>query len=110
MDPKAETIFLNAVELPDEQERAEYLDSICAGDADLRKTVDTMLEDLAKATRFFNESAKNLSIPIELLPDEELVNGKELGPYRIIRLLGEGGSSKVYEAEQLSPVKTKGRP
>jgi serine/threonine protein kinase len=30
---------------------------------------------------------------------------REIGPYRIVGTLGEGGSGKVYLAEQLSPVR-----
>ena len=30
---------------------------------------------------------------------------QQIGPYRIIRIIGEGGKGRVYEAEQVSPVR-----
>ena len=104
IDPRAEDIFFEAMELEEGQERQSYISNACAGNHDLQTAVESMLEDLPKATQFFNKTARNLNIPVELLPDEELKRGVSVGPYRILELLGEGGSSKVYEAEQEVPV------
>ena len=101
---RAEEIFFEAIDIEDHSKREIYLQEAFKGDPQLKKTVLSMLADFPKANEFFNTTSRNLSIPVELLPDEELSDGVELGPYRIIRLLGEGGSSKVYEAEQKEPV------
>ncbi len=38
-------------------------------------------------------------------PRHSLSAGSQLGPYRIVRTLGEGGFGIVYEAEQSKPVR-----
>jgi eukaryotic-like serine/threonine-protein kinase len=44
IDPKrVKEIFLEAAERPNETARAAYLDRVCAGNAGLRKRVETLL-------------------------------------------------------------------
>jgi serine/threonine protein kinase len=39
------------------------------------------------------------------MPRRSLAGGSQIGPFRIVRILGEGGFGIVYEAEQSKPVK-----
>jgi serine/threonine protein kinase len=39
------------------------------------------------------------------MPRRSLAGGSQIGPFRIVRTLGEGGFGIVYEAEQSKPVK-----
>jgi hypothetical protein len=100
----AEEVFLEAVEQKDRASRAALIDSACAGNAPLRELVLAMLSDFRKATQFFDDTAQHFSLPDGLMPGEELEAGTTIGPYRIVGLIAEGGSSKVYEAEQSAPV------
>ena len=76
----------------DESERTGFLDEVCAGDADLRREVESLLGYAAEAENFM-EAAPSAA-DSDVLPE-----GRELGAYRIVSLLGAGGMGKVYLAK-----------
>ena len=81
-------------------ERASYLDAACAGDAGLRREVDSLLAQQSSETRrLLDDPARVVSAR---LPDEPSVSrltpGSQLGPYQIDSLLGSGGMGQVYKA------------
>ena len=100
---QAEKVFFDALEV-DVLEREAYLTKTCGNNVSLRSTVQKMLEELPKASDYIHTLSQHLAVPDELCLDEELERETMIGPYRILGLLGEGGSSKVYEAEQEIPV------
>lgn len=102
---RVEEAFFGALDCKDAAQREVFLDSLRSEDPELGKEVQSMLADFPKAEILFDDSSRNLVIPIELLADEELAEGAVCNNYRIIQLLGEGGSSKVYKAEQIKPLR-----
>jgi non-specific serine/threonine protein kinase/serine/threonine-protein kinase len=91
-------IFQAAFELP-AGDRSGYLQQACAGDADLRAEVESLLASV-EAEEFLSGSAAAY-VP-EALADEAWDRniGRRIGAYRIVRLIGEGGMGAVYLAER----------
>jgi serine/threonine protein kinase/tetratricopeptide (TPR) repeat protein len=91
-------IFHAAVELP-EAERAAYLREACKDDAELLAEVESLLASHKESDRLPAADAFLADLPI----DEELAvasAGQQVGAYRIVREIGQGGMGVVYEAEQ----------
>ncbi|MFG0329516.1 MAG: WD40 repeat domain-containing serine/threonine-protein kinase [Phycisphaerales bacterium] len=101
------SIFDRAADLPDE-DRARFLDEICAGDADLRAEVASLLDahhddSHAVATKpFANWRAAVRDDFIDPVADA-ITPGTDIGGYEIVRLLDEGGMGIVYLARQQAP-------
>ena len=79
-------------------EREDFLGARCGDDPSL---VPEVLELLAQDARRFTLLDEGMvSVADSLLRRPEILDGKRIGQYRIIRLLGEGGMGIVYLASR----------
>lgn len=99
---QVEAIFNEVCDVPPDQRRA-YLSQACAGNADLLRDVESLLRELDSDVTGVIASAVSVGIldgnEPERLPER-------LGEFRIVRLLGEGGMGRVFEAVQESPSRS----
>lgn len=108
-----EALFSQARELNSLEERAQFLAEACAGDLDQLRRVEDLLRMEQDAVGFFNKAAverdhldgsseadeaHSPSAPLERL-------GDCIGPFKLIRVIGEGGFARVFLAEQAEPVR-----
>jgi WD40 repeat protein/tRNA A-37 threonylcarbamoyl transferase component Bud32 len=88
----------------DPADRDRFLAAACVGDPFLRDEVESLIAvaDSGSAEGFLEVPAAEslLAWQADRAP---LERGAEIGPFRIIRLLGQGGDGVVYEAEQVRP-------
>jgi len=97
-----QSIFAEALDQPNEAERAAYLDRACQGNAELRGRVETLLRAHQAASAFLDEPAAGAVATLDE-PMRECV-GMEIGPYKLLQQLGEGGMGTVFLAQQSKPV------
>ncbi len=83
--------------------RREILDRECGGDVSLRAELEGLL---LRADRT-KDGSEAPTVAVESIPVNSAgqVGGTTIGPYTLMRLIGEGGFGSVYLAEQTEPVR-----
>jgi eukaryotic-like serine/threonine-protein kinase len=79
-------------------ERSAFLKEKCAGDAELRREIENLLNAGAAEDSFIDSSKIGLAA-LEKPP--KLAGGDRLGSFEIVKMLGAGGMGEVYLAKDL---------
>ncbi|HEY8458766.1 MAG TPA: protein kinase, partial [Blastocatellia bacterium] len=94
-----EDLFHSALDLAP-GDRAAFLDGACAGDAELRRQVDALLESFDEAGDFIERPFlhESLSSSGKAAARSEPLIGHKIGNYEVQSLIGAGGMGEVYLA------------
>jgi hypothetical protein len=92
MDPEryqqVMSVFLSALDL-DRSEQAGFIERACAGDADLKREVESLLEHDRQSQGFLERPVMDAAARKA---------GSRIGPYEILEPIGFGGMGDVYRA------------
>jgi serine/threonine protein kinase/Tol biopolymer transport system component len=79
-------------------DRLRFLEQECGGDAELRAEVESLLATHERAGGFLEKPAME-EVAQELKDELPTLPGRQLGPYRVMGLIGAGGMGEVYRAK-----------
>src|SRR5688572_25567242 len=101
-----EAIFFAALEKA-AAERAAYLNEACGGDENLRRGGERVLAAQGEAGGFLEPPTSAMGVMSDASIDAPLSEllGTQIGPYKLLQQIGEGGFGIVFMAEQQEPVR-----
>src|SRR5579871_621395 len=104
-DPvRVEELFSQAVAKTSVYQRTAYLDEACGNDSDLRARVDALLVAHDRSDSFLKSAGTNPGSTAPIAHKEPIT---EIGRYKLLQQIGEGGFGVVFMAEQREPVRRK---
>src|SRR5262245_2434344 len=102
-DVNEQTLFVEALERINPQDRAAFLDQACQADAALRKRIERLLAQHEHAGDSLGPGPQTAQ-PTMHEPASERP-GVMIGPHKLLEPIGEGGMGAVWMAQQSEPIK-----
>jgi serine/threonine protein kinase len=106
VDVNEKAIFNVARRIDSSPARDEYLRQVCGDDREMWDRVVLLLRAHEKNPAYLESSSSELAATFDLPPIAEQP-GTQIGRYKLVHEIGQGGMGLVYLAEQEEPVKRK---
>ena len=102
-----EAVFQIARRIQQPEALAAYLEQACGGDQSLRARVLALLGQTGDADQFLEAPPSIYHFEAAATMDQALIEkpGTQIGPYKLLQQIGEGGMGAVYMAEQKEPLR-----
>ena len=101
-----ENIFKIASGIPSPETRGEYLQQVCGENETLRLRVLILLRAHDESSCFLEAPPPGIAASAIASPAAEVERpGTQIGPYKLLEQIGEGGMGTVYLAVQKEPVR-----
>src|SRR5262249_33101000 len=106
-----ESIFTAAVKQATPEKQAAFLAEACAGNAQLRMRMESLVRAHQHPDSFFDGLGQKAPLHPGALQPQATIDqhaahaGTLIGPYKLLEQIGEGGMGLVYMAEQQQPVR-----
>ena len=94
---RVKELFQQTLEMP-AGEPAAFIEAASADDERLRQEVHTLLSSHDAATDFLNNPPQAAAAAVTELHDRASRVGDRIGPYKVLRRIGRGGTGSVYLA------------
>ena len=104
IDEKA--IFKVACCIESTEARDDYLNQVCGDNRDILSRVGTLLRMQEESPSFMESPLVGGDPTLDMGPVLERP-GTQIGPYKLVQEIGEGGMGVVYMAVQKEPVRRK---
>jgi serine/threonine protein kinase len=98
-------IYSAALEIEDRRQRDEFLENACGEDQALRERIELLLKNSHSQDSFLERPPTDLVLDRTAAIEIGEKPGDQVGPFKLLQKIGEGGMGVVFMAEQRQPVK-----
>jgi eukaryotic-like serine/threonine-protein kinase len=96
-------LFIAAIQIDEPQQRQLYLNQVCQSDPQLLNRIQALIEAFESAGSFLDARAGDIQETQDSLDKFQI--HEQIGPYKLLEQIGEGGMGVVWMAEQQEPVR-----